>query len=162
MATVTEVRSTTFTMPDDTTLVATRTIDAPREAVWAAHTQCEHLQRWQLGPEGWTMPVCEIDLRPGGTYRYVYQGPGGEGFQFTGTYREVVAPERIVNTEMLDEGPTETVNTLTLKEENSRTVIHVVVEYPSKEVREEALATGMLDGWAKSYDDLEAYLRTMV
>ena len=156
-----QVGSMTFTKPNDTQLTARRELDAPRDLVWAVHTQCEHLQKWLLGPEGWTMPVCEIDLRPSGRWRYVYEGPGGAGFQMAGEYREVVAPERIVNTEKMDDYPTETLNTLTLTEENSRTVLHTIVEYPSEEVREEIIATGMMDGWAGSYDRLDEYLRSM-
>lgn len=107
------------------------------------------------------MPVCEIDLRPGGKYRYVYAGPDGAGFQMSGEYREVQAPDRIVNTETMDDYPTETLNTLTLTEENGRTIVRTVVEYPSKELREEIIATGMMDGWAESHDRLEAYVRSM-
>jgi uncharacterized protein YndB with AHSA1/START domain len=154
-----QVGSMTFTKPNDTQLTATRELDAPRELVWAAHTQCEHVRKWLLGPEGWTMPVCEIDLRPGGKWRYVYKGPDGAGFQMSGEYRDVKSPERVVNTEKMDDYPTETLNTLTLSEENGRTIVHTVVEYPSKEIREEIIATGMLGGWAESYDRLQEYLR---
>ena len=161
LTTETRIGATTFTQPSDTQLVATRVFEVPRELVWAAHTQCEHLQKWQLGPEGWTMPTCQVDLRPGGSYRYVYAGPEGAGFQFSGAYREVQPPERLVNTEMLDDGPTETLNTLTLAEENGHTILRVVVDYPSREVREEIIATGMLEGWAESYDVLDTYLHSL-
>ena len=161
MSTDVHAGATTFSKPSDTQLVATRIFDAPRELVWAAHTQCEHLQKWQLGPEGWTMPTCEIDLRPGGSYRFVYSGPEGAGFQFSGAYREVAAPKHLVITEMLDEGPVETVNTLTLTEADGRTLLRVVVDYPSNEVREQIIATGMLEGWAQTYDVLEEHLRSL-
>jgi uncharacterized protein YndB with AHSA1/START domain len=107
------------------------------------------------------MPVCEIDLRPGGGYRYVYKGPDAPSFTMSGEYREVQVPERIVSTESYSESPGETLNTLTLTEEDGRTIVRTVVEYPSKEVREEVLATGMMDGWAESYDRLERQLREM-
>jgi uncharacterized protein YndB with AHSA1/START domain len=160
MSSATQVGATTFTRPDDTSLIAERFIDAPRDLVWAAHTQCEHVQQWLLGPEGWTMPSCEIELRPGGKWRYVYESPDHDtGFAMSGEYREVKAPERIVNTETMDDAPVETVNTLTLTEQEGRTLVRTVVEYPSNEIREEIIATGMLGGWAESYDRLEAYLR---
>jgi uncharacterized protein YndB with AHSA1/START domain len=107
------------------------------------------------------MPICEMDLRPGARWRYGWEGPDAPSFQMSGEYREVVAPERIVNTESMDDGPVETLNTLTLTEEEGRTVIRTVLRYPSKEVRDEILATGMMDGWAESYDRLEDLLRAM-
>ena len=159
MADVTRVGATEFARPNDTQLIATRVLDAPRDLVWAAHTQCEHARNWLLGPEGWQMPVCEIDLRPGGTYRYVYEGPDSPSFSLSGEYREVRDRERIVNTETLDDAPSETLNTLELIEEDGHTVVRTTVDYPSKELREEIVAMGMLDGWAESYDRLEEYLR---
>jgi uncharacterized protein YndB with AHSA1/START domain len=74
MADVIRVGATEFARPNDTPLIATSVLDAPRDLVWAAHTQCEHARNWLLGPEGRQMPACEIDLRPGGTYRHVYEG----------------------------------------------------------------------------------------
>ncbi len=161
MAATTHIGQTTFTTPSDTRLVATHEFEAPRELLWAAHTQCEHVQRWLLGTDEWTMPICAIDLTPGGGWRYVFEGPGGAGFQLSGRQREILAPERIVQTETLDDGPVETVNTLTLSEEGTRTILRTTVDYPSKEVREQIIATGMLDGWAESYDRLEEYLRSL-
>lgn len=157
----TRVGSMTFTMPTDTSLVGTRHIDAPRELVWAAHTECEHVREWLIGPAGWSMPVCDIDLQPGGRYRYVYEGPDAPSFQMSGIYREVKPPERLVNSERMDTNPAETVNTMTLTEEAGGTRVETVVEYPSAHMREELLATGMLDGWAESYDRLEDYLASL-
>lgn len=153
---------TTFEFPSDTQLVATRHVDAPRELVWAAHTECEHIKHWQVGAEGWSVSGCEIDLRVGGSYRFAYSGPEGAHFQFTGVYREIDAPERIVNTERMDDAPVETVNTLVLTEHEGGTLIRAIVDYPSAEVREQILATGMLEGWDKSYADLEEYLAASV
>jgi len=107
------------------------------------------------------MPVCEIDLRPGGKYRYVYEGPDAPRFSLSGEYREVRDRELIVNTETLDGAPGGTMNTLKLDEEDGRTTVRTVVDYPSKDIREEIIATGMLDGWAESYDRLEEYLRQL-
>jgi uncharacterized protein YndB with AHSA1/START domain len=160
MASTTQVRSTSFTKPDDKTLVAEFTLEAPRELVWAAHTQCEHVKQWLLGPEGWTMPTCEIDLRPGGRWRYVYRGPDGTSFSMSGEYRELDTPERLVNTETMEGSPGSTLNTLILTEQEGRTTINTVVEYPSQEMREAIIETGMMDGWAESYERLERYLRS--
>lgn len=160
MSTPTHVGSMTFTKPSDTVLVATRVIEAPRDLVWAAHTECAHVKEWLLGPEGWTMPICEIDLRPGGQWRYVYQGPSGDGFQMSGEYRDVRAPELLVNTEKMEGVELESLNTLELIEDEDRTIVRTTVEYPSKDSREEIIATGMMDGWAESYDRLDRYLRT--
>ena len=161
MASVTtKVGSMTFSRPNATTLVAERVIDARRDLVWDAHTKCEHVRQWLLGPEGWTMPSCEIDLRAGGKWRYVYQSHDGEtGFSMSGEYREIEVPRRIVNTERMDEiSEVETINTLTLEEQGQQTLVRTVVDYPSEQVREDIIATGMMDGWAESYDRLEAYL----
>jgi uncharacterized protein YndB with AHSA1/START domain len=109
------------------------------------------------------MPSCEVDLRPGGKWRYVYEShDGGSGFTMSGEYRDVEAPRKIVNTERMDDISTvETVNTLTLEEQEGRTLVRTVVDYPSNQTREEIIATGMLDGWAESYDRLEVYLHAL-
>jgi hypothetical protein len=93
MASSTQVGSTTFTRPNDTQLVAMRLISAPPDFVWEAHTLCEQVKQWLLGPDGWTMPVCEIDLRPGGKYRYVYEATDGRTFQMSGEYQEIEGPD---------------------------------------------------------------------
>src|SRR5919199_1472467 len=99
MAAKTKSQRTTFTTPSDTELVASRVFDAPRALVWDAFTKPEHLQRWMLGPEGWTMPVCEVDLRPGGKWRYVWRKDDGSEMAMSGQVRDVVRPERLVTTE---------------------------------------------------------------
>lgn len=160
MASPVQVGSMTFTKPSVTQLMATRFLDAPRDLVWKAHTRCEYVQKWLLGPEDWTMPICEIDARPGGKYRYVYEGADGRGFRMAGEFSEVLAPERIVNTERMDDLPAETLNATTLTVKDGGTLIETIVDYPSEKIREEILATGMLDGWAESYDRLERLLRS--
>ena len=159
MASSSQVGSMTFTKPNDTQLVAMRVINAPQDLVWKAHTQCEQVKQWLLGPDGWTMPGCEIDLRPGGAWRYVYKGADGAGFEMGGEYKEIEAPERLVNTERMNDLPIETLNTLTLTEQAGRTVVRTVVDYPSQEIREQIIATGMMEGWAKSYDRLERFIQ---
>jgi uncharacterized protein YndB with AHSA1/START domain len=107
------------------------------------------------------MPVCEIDLRPGGTWRYVHEGPDGPCLQMSGEHRDIQAPERIVNTETMDDAPATTFNALTRAEKVGRTLARTVVDYPARELGEQIIATGMMDGWAESYDRLQTYLRTV-
>ena len=90
---------TTFSTPSERELAVTRDFDAPRELVFDAWTKPEHITSWMLGPEGWTMPVCEVDLRPGGAWRFVWRGAGGKEMGMDGVYREVAPPERMVFTE---------------------------------------------------------------
>lgn len=151
---------TTFTTPNDTDVVATRVFDAPRELVWEAFTKPEHLQRWLLGPDGWEMPICEVDLRPGGAYRWGWSSVDGsaEDFELSGEYVEVVPPERIVNSERFGgQGPAATI-TLELAEEDGKTRMTQTMSYPSKEIRDQVLATGMTEGAGQSYDRLAEYL----
>jgi uncharacterized protein YndB with AHSA1/START domain len=154
-------RTTTFTTPSDRELVATRVVDAPRRLAWQAWTSPAHLPHWMLGPEGWTMPVCEIELRPGGGWRFVWRQPDGATMEMRGVYREVVPPERLVTTESWGGDWPETLNTLVLTEEHGTTTMTCTVLYPSKQARDAALATGMKDGWAASYDRLDKHLRAM-
>src|SRR5207247_8670465 len=93
-----------LTTPSDREIAMTRVFDAPRKLVFDAHTKPELVKRWLLGPPGWSMPVCEIDLRVGGRFRYVWRRDNdGTQMGMGGVYREIVAPERIVNTEKFDE-----------------------------------------------------------
>jgi uncharacterized protein YndB with AHSA1/START domain len=152
---------TTFTTPTDREIVMTRVFDAPRELVWEAWTSSEHLPRWMLGPEGWTMPVCEVDLRPGGTWRFVWRHADGHEMEMRGVYREVTPPERLVSTESWGGDWPETLNTLILSEQDGKTTITQRVLYPSKEAREAALGTGMKHGVALSFNRLDEHLRTI-
>jgi len=99
MATVSTVGHTTFTTPSDREVALTRIMDAPRKFVWAASTSPEHVPHWMLGPHGWTMPVCEIDLRPGGQWRFIWRETSGREMEMRGVYREVLPPQRLANTE---------------------------------------------------------------
>jgi uncharacterized protein YndB with AHSA1/START domain len=98
MATATKVGVTTFTTPSDREVVMARVFDAPRRLVFDAWTSPEHLPHWMLGPSGWTMPVCEIDLRPGGAYRYVWRRSDGTEMGMGGVYKEIAPPERLIAT----------------------------------------------------------------
>lgn len=158
MAPASEMGKTVFSTPSDREILAVREFNAPRELVWAAFTEPEHLPHWMLGPEGWTMPVCEVDLRPGGRWRFVWRRSDGTEMEMDGEYREVEPPERLVNTERWGGDWPETLNTQVFTEEDGRTTVACTVLYPSKEARDAAMGTGMKDGWAVSYDRLEGYL----
>ena len=161
MTTANEIGATTFTTPSDREVVMTREVDAPRELVFDAWTKPEHVQQWMLGPSGWTMPVCEIDLRPGGAWHFVWSRADGTEMEMRGEYREVTPPERLVSTESWGGDWPETINTVTLSEEDGKTTITQTVLYPSKEARDAALATGMKEGASVSFDRLAEHLRAM-
>jgi uncharacterized protein YndB with AHSA1/START domain len=157
-------QSLKVTTPSDREIVMTRVFAAPRRLLFDAWTKPELVRRWLLGPPGWTMPVCEIDLRVGGRYRYVWrQEGGGTEMGMGGVYREVVAPERLVATELFDEDWTggETLSTLGITERENRSTMTNTVLYSSREARDAALATGMTEGVAVSFDRLEALLGSM-
>ena len=147
-------------MPSDREVKITRDFDAPRELVWDCHTRPELVRRWLPGPPGWTMMVCEIDLRVGGRYRYVLSGPGGEEMGWGGTYLEVVRPEQIAATELFDQDWTggETLVGTRFDEAAGRTTVTVTVLYASKEARDGAIATGMTDGMEAGYQLLDQLL----
>jgi uncharacterized protein YndB with AHSA1/START domain len=161
MGTGNEAGSTTITTPSDREVVMTRVVDARRSLVWEAWTNPEHVPNWLLGPEGWTMPVCEIDLRPGGTWHFVWRQSDGTEMEMRGEYREIAPPERLVSTESWGGDWPETLNTLVLSEEDGKTTITQTTLYPSKEARDAALQTGMTDGASVTFDRLAQYLRTM-
>jgi uncharacterized protein YndB with AHSA1/START domain len=152
---------TTLTMPTDREIVITRVFDAPRRLVWEAWTSPEHLPHWMLGPSGWTMPVCEIDLRPGGTWHFVWRHDNGNEMGMSGVYLEIVPPERLVSTDSWGGDWPETLNTLVLTEEDGKTTVTQRILYPTKEARDAALRTGMKDGMAAGFDRLDEHLRTM-
>jgi uncharacterized protein YndB with AHSA1/START domain len=153
-------RKVQVTAPSAREIVMTRVFGAPRHLVFDAWTNPELLKQWLLGPPGWTMPVCEIDLRVGGRYRYVWRGPDGTEMGMGGVHREVVVPERIVNTQLFDQDWTggKTVGTLVLVERDGKTTVTNSVLYSSKEARDAALLTGMADGVGMGYERLDKLL----
>ena len=151
----------TVTMPSDREIVLTRVVDAPRRLVFEAYTNPKHVPQWMLGPEGWTMPVCEIDLRVGGEWHFVWRKANGTEMGMRGVYREIQPPERLVHTEKWGSEWPETINTLVLTEKEGRTTIAQTVLFPSKDARDAAAKTGMNEGAAQSMDRLAEYLRTM-
>jgi uncharacterized protein YndB with AHSA1/START domain len=154
------IGETTFTTVSDRELVISRVFDAPRELVFDALTNPAHVPSW-YGLREWTMPVCEIDLRTGGAWRYVLRGPDGTEMGMRGVYREVSPPERIVSTESFDDYPGESLNTLVLTEEDGRTTMTVNVRYDSKETRDATIASGMMGGAAVTFDRLAEHLETL-
>lgn len=161
MATTAKMGETTFTTPSDREVAATRVFDAPRKLVWEAHTNPEHVSQWMLGPEGWEIPVCEIDLRPGGKWRFVWRKGDGSEMEVHGVYKEIVAPEKLVYTENWGGDWPETIQTVSLTEKDGRTTLVSTLLYASKKDRDAALGTGMKEGWSQSYDHLDEYLPTM-
>ncbi|MBV8636547.1 MAG: SRPBCC family protein [Candidatus Eremiobacteraeota bacterium] len=144
------------TTPSEREIRVMRTFDAPPALVFECHTQPELVQRWLLGPPGWTMPVCEIDLRVGGRYRYVWRNDDdGQEFGVQGVFRDIVAPERIVNVETMDGVPGEAVCTTTFERSGGGTLFTLTLMFESKELRDGALESGMTDGMSMSYDRLD-------
>jgi uncharacterized protein YndB with AHSA1/START domain len=143
--------------PSDREIAMTREFDAPRQLVWDAHTKPELVKRWLLGPDGWSMPVCTIDLRVGGSYRYEWRRDSdGSIMGMGGVYREIVRLERIVATEKFDEPWYEgdAMDTLTLTERAGKTILTNTIRYASKAVRDAVLKSPMESGVAQSYDRL--------
>ncbi|WP_061963324.1 SRPBCC family protein [Demequina aurantiaca] len=152
-------RGTNADILSDTQVRVTRVIRGSKEQVWEAHNNAELMQQWLLGPDGWTMPVCEIATKVGDTYRYEWEPEGGgEGaFGFDGELLESNAPHRSVTTEhMIDTDYPSTLNEMTLTSVEGGTLLSLVITYPSAEVRDMVLATGMTDGMETSYARLES------
>jgi uncharacterized protein YndB with AHSA1/START domain len=141
----------------------TRVFDAPRHLVFEACSKPELVRQWLLGPEGWSMPVCEIDLRVGGSYRYVWRHSDGREMGMGGVYREIVIPERVVATEKFDEAwyPGEAVGTLVLVERDGETTLTQTMLYDSRQTRDAVLKSPMETGVAASYDRLEKIVTSM-
>ncbi len=153
--------ATTVTTPSDREAVMTRVVEAPRSRVFEAWTSPDQVPHWMLGPDGWTMPVCEIDLRPGGSWRFVWRRADGTEMAMHGVYREVRPPERLVSTENWGGDWPETLNTVVLTEKDGRTTITMTILHPSKAARDAAMQTGMKEGADQSFARLEERLRTM-
>ena len=153
-------KSLTVTTPSDREIALTRQFNAPRALVFDALTKPELVKRWMLGNMGASMPVCEIDLRVGGTYRFVWRNPDGNEMGMTGVYREIMRPERIVNTQRFEAAwlPGEFVLTTTLTESGGKTTFTSTTLYDSQETRDKILKSGMESGASASYDRLAEVL----
>jgi uncharacterized protein YndB with AHSA1/START domain len=149
-----------ITTPSDRELAMIRSFDAPRSLLWDAWTKPELLKRWLGVRGGWTFAVCEVDLKVGGKYRYVWRGPSGAEMGMGGVFREVVKPERLVATEKFDESwyDGDAVDTTTFVERAGKTTVTTTVQYASKAVRDAVLKSPMEKGVAESYDKLDEVL----
>lgn len=149
------------TLPGECEILVIREIAAPRHLVYDAHTKPEMVKRWLYGPDDWSMPVCEIELRVGGRYRYVWRNLGnGTEFATGGKFLEIIPGEKVVSTEAfegaLNQG--EATNTLTFSEHNGKTLVALHMRYPSKAIRDGAIASGMNDGIETGYARLDRQL----
>lgn len=160
----TAMGATSPTTAADRELVIERVFNAPRELVFQAFSSPEHLVHW-WGPKGWTLPVCEQDFRPGGTWLYCMRGPNGEDGWGKGIYHEIVPPEKIVYTDYFVDaegnplpGMPEMVNTLTFIEVDGKTRFISLTVFATAAEREATLAMGAIEGFNQTLDRLEAYL----
>jgi uncharacterized protein YndB with AHSA1/START domain len=154
--------------------VITRLIKAPREVVFEAWTEPEQLAQW-WGPHGFTTPVCEVDVRPGGKYRIVMKGPEGVEYPLKGVYREVVEPSKLVFTDDWEDHPaewtealmanlppgepvpaTEALNTVTFESRGGKTLLTIRTLFETPVVRDAMVKMGMNDGWGQFLERLEA------
>ncbi len=156
-------RALSVTTPSDREIAITRAFNAPRRLVFDAWTRPELISRWLLGPPGWTMPICEVDLRVGGAFRFVWRNADGREMGMGGVYREIVPPERLVNTEVFDEAwdPGEALDTLVLIEENGMTTSILTMLLDSREIRDAVLKSGMESGLEAGYQRLDEYLASI-
>jgi uncharacterized protein YndB with AHSA1/START domain len=153
-------KTLTVSTPSDREIALTRVFNAPRPLVFDALTKPGLVKRWMLGNMGASMPVCEIDLRVGGAYRFVWRNPDGSEMAMMGVYREIARPERIVNTQRFDTPwlPGEFVLTTMLIESGGKTMFTSTTLFDSQDTRDKMLKSGMESGASASYDRLEAVL----
>ena len=138
-----------------------RAFDAPKRLVWDCFTRPELVRRWLFGPDGWSFLVCEIDLRVGGSYRYVWRNDGdGTEMGMTGVYRQIVTHDRIVDAQIFDQDWTggEAIGTMVFIERNGITTVDNTMLYASREARDMVLQSGMKEGMAMGYDRLEEFI----
>lgn len=154
------------TMPSDREVKVARSFKAPRALVYRAYTEPELIRRWMLGPPGWTMVVCHMDVRVGGGYQWRWRSEeSGSEFGFSGTFREVQPSSRLVHTEAYEPGtvggdyPGEAAIVTTMFAEDAGvTTVTTLMDFGSKEARDAAVATGMTDGMEQSYQLLDSLL----
>jgi uncharacterized protein YndB with AHSA1/START domain len=150
-------RTLKVTTPTDREILLTRVFNAPRSVVFDALTQPELLKRW-FGPRGWTLTTSEVDLKVGGKWRSIMRGPDGRDMGMSGVYQQIMRPEGFISTESFDDFPGESLNTIKLFEENGKTTLTCSILYPSKEVRDMVIQSGMEHGAAETYDRLAEIL----
>ena len=145
----------------DREVVMTRVFDAPRHLVYDALTKPEMLKRW-FGPHGWSLVVCDVDLKVGGEFRYVLSGPNGSEMGMSGEYRELAPPDRTVHVERFDDYPGEGLVTTVLVENDGKTTLTATILSESQEIRDAVIASGMEHGAAESYDRMADLLASLV
>jgi uncharacterized protein YndB with AHSA1/START domain len=153
-------------LPGDCEVKVTRSFKAPRTLVYRAYTEPDLVRQWLLGPPGWSMPVCEMDVRVGGRYRWRWRNEkDGKEFGFAGSFREVQPASRLVHTETYDSGTVgddfpgnEALVTVTFTENSGLTTVVTLIDFGSKQARDAALATGMTGGMEQSYQLLDTLL----
>jgi uncharacterized protein YndB with AHSA1/START domain len=155
----------TVTLPSDTEILIQREFDAPARLVWRSTTEPDLIKRWWSGKRGEVTSV-EVDLRVGGTWRYVMQTPDGFEVAFHGTYREIVPNEKVISTELYEGAPgvTEddaTINTMTLVERDGKTTLTTLVRCRVKEIRDAIIESGMEGGMQEAFDALEEVARSL-
>ncbi|MBL9020603.1 MAG: SRPBCC family protein [Myxococcales bacterium] len=150
------------TLPSDKEILLEREFDAPRHLVFEAMTKPEHVRRWWCCMDGFTMTVCEIDFRVGGRWRFAMRGPDGNEIGFRGEYKEISAPERIVNTEIFEPFPDNpALVTVTLVERGGKTYYRSLVLHQSKEDRDMHVSSGMEVGAGLALDRMEEIARSL-
>jgi uncharacterized protein YndB with AHSA1/START domain len=157
------------TLPSEREVKVVRSFKASRTLVYRAYTEPELIRKWMLGPPGWSMPVCEMDVRVGGQFRWRWRSDeDGKEFGFSGTFREVAPAAKLAHSEAFDSGTTgqpssggEALITTTFAEEGGVTTVTTLMDYGSREVRDAAVATGMTDGMEQSYQLLDRMLEPM-
>jgi len=160
------VEKAEVTLPSEREVRVTRAFRAPRAMVYRAYTEPALVQRWMLGPPGWTMPVCEMDVRVGGQYRWRWKSnDDGSEFGFSGVFREIEPGSRLVHSERYEPGTPgddypgdEAIVTVTFSEAGGITTVRTLIDFGSKDARDAAVATGMTDGMEQSYQLLERVL----
>lgn len=162
-----EIKPVKVERPNETTVLVTRTFDAPKENVYKAYTTPNLVQQWMLGPPGWTMPVCEMDLKVGGEFNWRWSDEAQKNeFGFTGKFLEIAPDYKIVHTETYHPGNMKDAMGDSLvsvvfveKDKDTSTDMQMTIKYESKEVCDQALATGMTDGMEMSYQNLDRVLK---
>ena len=153
-------------LPSDREVLVTRSFRAPRGLVYRAYTEPDLVKQWLLGPPGWSMPVCEMDVRVGGKYRWRWKSDDSpQEFGFHGVFREVQPASRLVHSEAYDPGTVgggypgpEALVTVTFTENAGVTTVASLIDFGSKEARDAAVKTGMTDGMERSYQLLDRLL----
>ncbi|TMI14762.1 hypothetical protein E6H35_03820 [Candidatus Bathyarchaeota archaeon] len=149
-----------ITTPNDTEIRIVRTFDAPCDAVFSAYTDPKLVAQW-MGPRKYKMAIEQLDVRPGGRWRFTHIDTDGTKYGFHGEFREVVRPERIVQTWNFEGMPGESLQTALFQEHDGRTTVTSIVKFERKEHRDGMLASGMENGLNEGYDRLDELLRTI-